>query len=137
MTGAWTFARHYLEMVVVMLIGMVVLGAPAAVALDAIGVDLHDDAPALMVLGMAWTMTVPMVGWMALRGHGRQACVEMSLAMFVPAFGVVGLMGAGAVGDMGVIMTLEHTAMFLAMLGAMLLRRAEYGGHDHRVGVAS
>jgi hypothetical protein len=29
-------------------------------------------------------------------------------------------------------MTLEHVAMLLSMLAAMLLRRAEYSGHHHQ-----
>lgn len=33
-----------------------------------------------MLLAMAVTMTVPMVGWMRYRGQGRQACAEMSAA---------------------------------------------------------
>jgi hypothetical protein len=62
------FIRHYLEMLVAMLLGMAILGLPASMALDALGMsssELHDDAPALMLFGMAVTMTVPMVGWMS------------------------------------------------------------------------
>ena len=62
------FARHYVEMIVAMFLGMLVLGAPALLALGAAGVssaDLHNDLPAVMLLGMGVTMTVPMVGWMA------------------------------------------------------------------------
>jgi hypothetical protein len=50
------FVRHYIEMVVVMFAGMVVLGIPGEAALRAIGTStsrLHDDAPALVFLGMA------------------------------------------------------------------------------------
>ena len=57
-------ARHYIEMVVAMFVGMAVLGVPAGWAMGAMGIDwnaLTDDAPALMFLGMATTMTVPMV----------------------------------------------------------------------------
>src|SRR4051794_16537044 len=80
------FIRHYLEMVVAMFLGMAVLGVPAGWALGAFGVDwnaLTDRAPALMFLGMATTMTVPMVGWMMYRGHGRHANAEMSASMFL------------------------------------------------------
>jgi hypothetical protein len=35
------------------------------------------------------------------------------------------------VDDAGTLMALEHAAMFAAMLGAMLLRPAEYTGHAH------
>jgi hypothetical protein len=32
--------------------------------------------------------------------------------------------------DVGVLMVIEHVAMLLAMAGAMLLRPAEYAGHE-------
>ena len=126
--------RHYLEMVVAMFAGMVVLGAPAVWALGAVGIDwnqLSDDSPALMFLGMATTMTVPMVGWMLYRGHGWRANTEMSASMFVPTFAVIGVMWAGALTDTGALMVIEHVAMLLCMAGVMLLRPAEYLHHDH------
>src|SRR3954451_4134429 len=127
------FIRHYLEMVVAMFAGMAVLGLPFGWLLGAMGSswqELTDTAPALMFLAMATTMTVPMVGWMAYRGHDRRANAEMSASMFVPTFGVIGLLGAGLVTDIGVLMVVEHVAMLLAMAGVMLLRPAAYA-HDH------
>ena len=130
------FARHYLEMWIVMLLGMVVLWVPARMALGESGVssaELHRDLPALMILGMAMTMTVPMIAWMRHRGHGWAASHEMAAAMMLPALGVVGLLAAGLVTDMGVLMTIEHVAMGVAMLGVMLARRAEYSHAHHAV----
>jgi hypothetical protein len=132
------FARHYAEMVVAMFAGMAVLGIPAGWALNAAGTSwssLHTDAPALMLLGMAITMTVPMVGWMAYRGHGRRANSEMSAAMFLPTFAVIALLWAGLVEDIGVLLVVEHVAMLASMLAAMLLRPAEYigGAHGHEL----
>ena len=98
------FIRHYLEMVVAML------------------------------LGMATSMTVPMVGWMIYRGHGRRANMEMSASMFVPTFAVITLTWADVVTDTGALMTIEHVAMFVAMAAVMLLRPAEY---IHRHGVVA
>lgn len=49
-----------------------------------------------MLLGMALTMTVPMVAWMRYRGHGWAASNEMAASMFIPSFAVVGLLAAGA-----------------------------------------
>jgi hypothetical protein len=132
------FVRHYVEMVVAMFLGMAVLGPPAAWAMGAMGIDwarLADDAPALMFLGMATTMTIPMVAWMVYRGHGRRANTEMSAAMFVPTFAVIGMLWAGLVTDPGVLMLVEHVAMLLAMAGAMLLRPAEYAQHHARAQV--
>jgi hypothetical protein len=116
------FARHYAEMVVAMFAGMAVLGLPAGWALDAMGATSDE----FMFLGMATTMTVPMVGWMLYRGHGWRANAEMSASMFIPAFAVIGLLSAELLSDIGVLMVIEHVAMLLAMAGVMLLRPAEY-----------
>jgi len=130
------FARHYLEMVIAMFLGMAVLGLPAGWLLGAVGSswsDLHAHAPALMLLLMAVTMTVPMVGWMAYRGHGARANAEMSASMFVPTFAVIGLLGVELVTDIGTLLVIEHVAMLAGMLVAMLLRASEYTGHHaHR-----
>jgi hypothetical protein len=123
------FVRHYVEMVVAMLLGMAVLYAPLQALLGVAGVQTgHNDAPALMLLLMAFTMTVPMVAWMFHRGHGPRAAWEMTGAMFVPTFAAIGLMAAGILA-VGGAMVLEHTAMFSAMLAVMLARRDEYTRH--------
>src|SRR3954447_700532 len=127
------FIRHYLEMVIAMFAGMVVLGIPGEAALRAIGdssSELQADAPAVALLVMAFIMTVPMVAWMRRMGHGWQPCNEMAASMFLPTFLVIGLMAAGAA-DFGTAMGLEHLLMLPAMLVAMLLRREEYSC-DHR-----
>jgi hypothetical protein len=123
------FVRHYVEMVVAMFLGMAVLGVPASWAMSAVGTswsELHADAPALMLFGMAITMTVPMVAWMSYRGHGWRANTEMSASMFLPTFAVIALLWGGLVEDIGVLLIIEHVAMLLSMLAAMLLRPAEY-----------
>ena len=122
------FARHYIEMVVAMFAGMAILGLPAGRAMDAVGAT----SDAFMFLSMAATMTAGMVAWMIHRGHGRRANLEMSAAMFVPAFAAIGLLGTEVMTDLGALMLVEHVAMLLAMAGVMLLRPAEYlhhGGH--------
>ena len=123
------FARHYVEMLVAMFAGMVVLGAPALLALGVAGVssaELRSDAPAALLLGMGITMTVPMVAWMRHRGHGWRPSNEMGASMMIPTIGVVGLLGAGLLTDVGTLLMIEHVVMFPAMLVAMLLRRDEY-----------
>lgn len=126
------FVRHYVEMVVAMMLGMVVLGAPVVAALGGFGTsmsDLRDDAPALLLLGMAVTMTVPMVGWMLWRGHATRLNVEMAAAMNLPTAAVLVLLGAGTMTDLGGLMMVEHVAMPVTMLAAMLARRSEYEHH--------
>jgi len=127
------FIRHYVEMVVAMFAGMIVLGIPAESALRALGTStsaLHDDAPAVVLLVMAVIMTVPMVGWMRYRGHSRRPCWAMAASMFVPTFAAIGVLAAGVI-EFGVLMTAEHAVMLPAMLVAMLLRPDEYTGHAH------
>jgi len=73
-TSTRHFVRHYVEMLLAMLLGMLVLGGPAMLALGAAGVgsaELRAEAPALLLLGMGVTMTVPMVAWMRHRGSPR------------------------------------------------------------------
>jgi hypothetical protein len=123
------FIRHYVEMVIVMFLGMAVLGLPAGWLMSAFGTSWGDLSPELMFLSMATTMTIPMVGWMAYRGHGLRANAEMSASMFVPTFAVIGVMWAGALTDTGALMVIEHVAMLLCMAGVMLLRPAEYMHH--------
>jgi hypothetical protein len=131
------FIRHYVEMLVAMFLGMAVLGTPALLALGTAGVssaELRSDAPALLLLGMGITMTVPMVAWMRHRGHGWPASNEMAASMLIPTAGVIGLLGTGLVGDVGTLLAIEHVVMLPSMLVAMLLRREEYshGAHHDR-----
>jgi hypothetical protein len=132
-TSTRNFARHYVEMVVAMFLGMAVLGIPALLALAAAGVssaELRSDAPALLLLGMGISMTVPMVAWMRYRGHGWRASNEMAAAMLIPTAGVIALLGMG-VGEVGNLLMLEHVVMLPSMLVAMLLRREEYSHRGH------
>src|SRR3954464_7483547 len=122
------FLRHYAEMVVAMFLGMAVLGYPVDWVMNRLGASSDE----FMFLGMATTMTVPMVGWMIYRGHGWRANTEMSASMFVPAFAVVGALTTGLLTDVGMLMAAEHIVMLLAMAGVMLLRPDEYiHHHDH------
>jgi hypothetical protein len=126
------FIRHYVEMVVAMMLGMVVLGGGAVLLLGAAGVDIgnrYDDAPELALLGMAFTMTVPMVAWMRHRGHGWAPAWEMTASMFAPTFAAIALLWTGVLESGHAAMGIQHVIMFPAMLAVMLLRRDEYTGH--------
>jgi hypothetical protein len=131
-----SFIRHYFEMVAAMFLGMFVLGLPAEAALRTMGTSssqLETDAPAVLLLGMAAIMTAPMVGWMRYRGHGWRPNAEMAASMFLPTFGVIGVMASGMVEDFMTLMMAEHVVMLPSMLVAMLLRPHEYtcGVHAH------
>jgi hypothetical protein len=126
------FIRHYVEMLIAMVVGMFVLGGAFAVLLGAVGIDVgswRTEAPELLLLGMAFTMSVPMVAWMRHRGHGWAPAWEMTASMFVPSFAAIALLWAGAVEDSHALLMIQHVAMLPAMLVAMLLRPAEYTGH--------
>jgi hypothetical protein len=114
----YTFLRHYLEMVIVMFLGMGIVMAVAGMP--------SDDTVALAYMGAS--MTVPMIAWMRVRGHGWRPSLEMGAAMLAPTVIAMGLVGTV---DYGLLMGVEHVAMLLAMLGAMLYRRDEYTGHAH------
>lgn len=132
----WHFIRHYLEMIAAMFAGMVILGIPAEGALHLFGsstAQLKSEAPAVVFLGMALIMTIPMVWLMRYRGHPWRPCWEMSASMFLPTFAVIGAMWSGINDDFGTLMVTEHAAMLPAMLVAMALRYEEYAGcgHEH------
>jgi len=131
------FARHYVEMVVVMLAGMFLLGGAALLPVVAAGMSLEElraEAPALILLGMGLSMTVPMVWWMQRRGHSWAANRAMALAMILPAVALTVLLATGVEEDIGTLLGIEHTVMFPAMVAAMLPYRAEYTqGHERAV----
>jgi hypothetical protein len=119
-----TFALHYLEMVVVMFLGMEILGAAVGRFADVTG-----TGPMLIEMGL--TMTVPMVAWMRVRGHAWQPCLEMGASMVLPTLLTLGLLAAGVVEGAMSLMMILHGVMLPAMLVAMLLRRDEYTRHHH------
>jgi hypothetical protein len=79
------FWRHFVEMLVVMAVGMIATGA---VFLSVVGVKTWDEVtiqyPTQALLGMAVGMSIPMVAWMLYRGMGWKNSYEMAAAMVVP-----------------------------------------------------
>jgi hypothetical protein len=122
------FVRHYLEMVVAMVVGMVALGPLWSLAADALGRPglLHAPEPSALV--MATNMSVAMCAWMRIRGHGRRATLEMAAAMYLPFVVLFPPLWAGLV-SADTVMVGGHVLMLPAMAAAMLLRRDEYTGH--------
>lgn len=134
MSAVFHFARHYVEMVIVMFAGMLVLGGAIDVGLRIAGVDslqVQSDHPAGAMAYMCAIMTVPMVAWMRRRGHRWGPSLEMGASMVAPTLAVIGLHWAGTVEDMSSLMVVEHLGMFACMLAAMLARTREYTGHAH------
>jgi len=127
-------------MVVAMFLGMLALGLPLAALLGVAGVHVSTweaDAPELLLLGMAFTMSLPMAAWMRYRGHRWTPVWEMTGSMFVPSFAAIGLLWAGAVADTDALLLLQHIGMLPSMLAVMLLRLDEYTGHAGHVHAAA
>lgn len=120
--------RHFAEMIIAMMIGMVILSVPVGAVGGALGYrDLNAQLPVVATLVMAFEMTVPMALWMRYRGHQRRSVLEMSAVMTAPAIALVGAAQVGIIGSVGLVST-YHVAMLAAMVGYMLYRRAEYSG---------
>jgi hypothetical protein len=125
------FLWHYVEMIIAMVVGMLVLGAARAGLFGLLDVDLSSETqPEIAALLMAFDMSVGMVVWMRYRGHGWPSTMEMVAVMFAPVvllapFTLGGLMSGHA------LMMVMHIAMLPLMLAVMLRRRDEYSrGHD-------
>ena len=136
---AFWFVRHLLAMTVAMLLGMAGYAIILGVILGLAGSSLEHarlGQPELFALGMAFSMSVPMVGWMRRRGHGWRAGGEMTAAMFAPAGVVIVCYWLHAV-QADSICPLACATMIPAMVAAMLCRRAEYTRHRLAVLIAT
>ena len=130
---AWrAFARHYLEMVVTMVVGMMVLHPLWSVGFEALGLPDALDHATVMAVVMATGMSLGMGAWMRFRGHSWRPIVEMGAAMYLPFAVFLPPVWAGAMSG-GAMITAGHLLMLPTMLALMLWRRNEYahGGHSH------
>src|SRR5215470_14542928 len=76
------FVWHFVQMAVVMLLGM----APLGLILSAVGQsDLRARSPEAFALVMMASMVLPMAAFMRIRGHSWERTAEMSGAMTVPS----------------------------------------------------
>jgi uncharacterized membrane protein YhaH (DUF805 family) len=123
------FARHFGEMVLAMLLGMVVLGGLAELLFAAFGSSLSDQSGGAQVMLMGVNMTVPMVIWMSYRGHAVARNAEMAMLMIVPSVAAAVLAWAGVL-ESAAALGVQHAVMIPAMLGVMLWRYEEYS-HAH------
>ena len=118
----WHLVRHYLEMLVAMVVGMVALGPLEALVWP--GLDDRVDVHAIV---MATNMAIGMGAWMRFRGHSWPAVLEMSAAMYVPFAVLLVPYWAGAVSG-SFLFTAGHVLMLPAMALAMWWRLDEYAG---------
>jgi hypothetical protein len=123
------FARHYVEMVLVMLLGMAVLGGLTQLGLAVAASSLDDLSGGLHITLMGLWMTAPMVAWMAYRDHTTAQNAEMAASMIVPSALAAVLAWSGAI-DTPTGLAIQHAIMLPAMLAVMLWRYDEYA-HKH------
>jgi hypothetical protein len=131
-TAGWRFARHYLEMLVAMMLGMMILGPIESALLDPLGWQSVRDSAELSALVMATNMTVAMVAWMCFRRHSWAAISLMAASMYLAFVVLFPLLWLGVLSADGMLAG-GHLLMLPAMAAAMLLRREEYTGHHHEV----
>jgi flagellar biosynthetic protein FliP len=113
--------RHYGEMVLAMVAGMVGLGA----VVQMVGLQPDGDAAQLGV--MFATMTVGMDAWMLYRRAPRRDIVEMTVATNLPLAVFVPLLRADAISPVAGDVS-AHAAMFVAMAAVMLATCGHPGG---------
>lgn len=129
-TSTLLFARHYGEMLLAMIIGMLLLAPVWAAAGDWLGLAAVFGRADVGALIMATDMTAAITVWMRHRGHPWPPVAEMGAAMYVPFLLLLPPFWLGLVSG-GTVMIAGHVLMLPAMLAAMLWRREEYGHAHH------
>lgn len=129
----WRFARHLLEMVVAMMVGMGAFG----LAIGVLGEPPGYANPLVEYGLMGASMAAPMVAWMLYRGHTWRDGGEMTAAMVAPMLALALPVELGAevpVLSEGSLMVLSHAAMIGGMVALMLYRfdRYAHASHGHR-----
>jgi hypothetical protein len=127
--GVGRFILHLLEMLLAMMVGMPILyGLRNLIPASSRYAAAFVSGTTLNALAMGVFMTVPMVAWMIVRGHGWRHSAEMAFAMFAPVAAIIVLLLLGADASLPWLAKASHPAMPLAMIIAMLYR------HDHYTG---
>jgi flagellar biosynthetic protein FliP len=114
---AVVFALHYLEMVVAMLVGMVVLDKVWALVWPAL--TARTDVLAMV---MATDMAIGMAAWMRFRRSSWRHITEMCAAMYLPFVVLLAPFWMGLISG-GVLLTAGHLLMLPAMAVPMLRHR--------------
>ena len=128
---ALRFVRHYLEIVVAAVAGMLVLGPAESMLLNPIGWAELLARSETYALVMATNMAIAVAVWMRFRRHGWAAIAEMAVAMYAPFVVLFPPLWLGVLSVTG-LMVLGHVLMLFAIAAAMLRRRDEYTGRQHR-----
>ncbi len=126
---AGRFSLHFLEMLVAMMAGMPVFSLvrhliPASSSFA----SAFKSGTITYSLNMTVFMTVPMVAWMIVRGHGWRHSLEMAFAMAAPVAVTTLLRLLGADAYLPWLGNASHIGMLLGMLIVMLRSRDHYTG---------
>lgn len=127
----WNFGRHYLEMCIAMCVAGVPLTLATLAGLSSLaGTSVRELYPALSLVVMAFTLTLPMSAWMLFRGMPRRPTAEMATAAFLVAFLLIGGVGIGIVSEGALALTVGEFCGLscVAMLGVMILRLDVFTG---------
>ncbi len=122
------FLRHFGEMLLAMLLGMVVFDAVNGAILIPMGFTYLSGSPQVSALAMAVAMTVPMVAWMRIRKHAWRLNAEMVGAMIVPTLVLIDVCALGLLPRTSLMLG-THLLMVPAMLAVMLYRWRDYTCH--------
>lgn len=133
---AGRFLLHFLEMLLAMFAGMGIFHLLAGlIPASSSWAAVNDSDTLLHNVAMDVFMTVPMLAWMVVRGHGWRHSFEMGVAMLAPIAVINLLCSLGLDGYLPWLAEASGPAMFLGMLAAMLYRRDHYTGraghHQH------
>jgi hypothetical protein len=127
------FWRHFVQMLVAMIVGMAAFGVPFRAILGAFGYTWDEAVvrfPEIVCVVMTFNMAVGMVVWMRFRGHGWWASAEMTAAMYAATAITLAMFWLHIISSDPLI-GLMHVLMVPAMLFAMLYRRDEYAYSHH------
>ena len=118
--------RHYVEMVLAMLVGMLLLGGLR----DLVGLTVSSaESAGASYLLMATDMALGMAAWMRVRGHSWSHTLEMCAVMYVPVV-LLPLVWLGIAGSTA-FMIAAHVVMMVLML--VVLLRQHGGTTDERM----
>jgi hypothetical protein len=124
-TSRRRFLRHYVEMIVVMIVSMMVLGG---LFWGIMGILGHGDLRhylGVRAFVMTMNMAIGMTIWMRFRRHGWASTFEMDAAMILPFVLLIGPYSAGMLSG-GALLGIEHLSMLPFMFVVMLRRFDEY-----------
>ena len=120
----WHFLLHFLEIQIPMVLGALIcylLGRliPASSSFTTV----YHPGTYLYTTGDVIFLTVPVVAWMILRGHGWRRSLEMAFAMLAPVAIIIVLGQLEGVAYLLWLITAMYPAMCLGLIVYMLYRR--------------